>query len=261
MTLLDNFTADGHPGTNFPPSPVDDVVPEDKRIADLIANADQHAAAHPVIEDADAADAATNWKNQLVAHIAALEEAFKKEKAPHEEKLAEIRAKYHQRIARLEACLKSVRPRLSAWMKLDTARKKAEREVADRAAAEAEHRAAQLAEQAQAKAGGPSTVTNTIMAMEAAQEAAQARKAAAAMPTRSQMRGSLGGPTISLRTVWKAHIADPDACYRHFQNDRDVVDLLQRKADAFARHGNAGVPHGTRSRVTLDGCEIYSTQE
>lgn len=253
MTLLDSLPADHLPGANFPPEPIEDVAPEDKRIADLIANADQHATTHPIIEDEEAADAAANWKKQLTDHRAEYKAAFDKEKAPYETELARIRAKWHPRLERLDACLASIRPRLSAWMKLDTARKKAEREVADRAAAEAEHRAAQLAEQAQAKAGGPSTVTNAIMAMEAAQEAAQARKAAAAMPTRSQMRGSLGGPTLSLRTVWKAHIADQDAFYGHVRDHKDVKALFQSLANASARHG-------TRN-PNLPGCEIYSTQE
>lgn len=247
-----NLPADHLPGANFPPEPIEPAqVPEDKRISDLVANADEWAIAHQVIEDEETADAAANWLRQLSRHIEEFEAKFKAEKAPHEKKLAEVRNKFRPWLDSLDACLKSIRPRHRAWLKLDDARKKADAAAAARAAEEEQRRADQLAEQA--KAGGPNAVSREILAREVAQQAEERRKAAAAMPTRAQARPSLGGPTLSLHTVWKAHIADQDKYYKHVRHDQDVKALLQSKANAAARRG-------TRN-PNLPGCEIFSTQE
>lgn len=236
-------------GGNNPPEPI--VAPEDQRIADLVRNADAWAEQHPIIEDEDVGNEAANWLKQLNDDLEAFEEAFKKEKAPHEEKLAEIRGKFHPRIDRLKICIKAIRPLFRAWIGLRDKRIKDDLAAKQRAADEAQRHADQLTEQA--AAGGRSTVTNMVNAAEAAEEAARARKAVAAAPMRAQVRGSLGGPTHSLRTVWRALMIEQDLFYLHVRDHKDVKVLLQSLANAAARHG-------TRN-PNLPGCEIYSTQE
>jgi hypothetical protein len=249
-------------GGNFPPEALEpELAPEDKRIAALVANADAHVAEHPIIEDEEAGDAAANFLKQLKDHYDALKQKFDEEKVPHEEKLAEIRAKYHPRLDRLQTCIKSIRPRVRAWISLLENRRKAEEADRVRAAAEAQRHADQLAEQA--AAGSRNAVTNTIAAAEAAREADMARKAVAEMPKRVQVRPSLGGHTLSLRTVWYAEIVEWDKCYRHFQDNAKVRKLVQSLANEAARSIAA---EAARHRLpkpvqSLPGCEIYSKQE
>ena len=246
----ENNAAERHQiGGNFPPEPI--VAPEDQRVIDSVENANKWIAQYPIIEDDDIGKAAADHINQLEKDLKACEEKFKAEKAPHEEKLAEIRARFRPRLDSFEICLKVVRPRFRAWIKLKEDRRKAAQADEERKAAEAQRRADQLAEQA--KAGGPNAVSQTILAHEATQELERARQALAAIPQRAQVRGNLGGRTHSLRTVWHARIIEDDLLYMHLRNDRDVKDLLQRKADAAARGGVRN--------PNLPGCEIFSTQE
>ena len=241
---------------NSPPEPVESepaepAAAEDKRIADLIANADEWIAQYPLIEDEEVGRQAADCLKQLEDEHKACTEKFKEEKAPHEEKLAEIRAKFHPRLDRLEVCLKAIRRRFRAWIKLKDDRRKAAAAAEERKVAEAQRRVDQLAEQA--KAGGPNAIAQVIVALEATQELEQARQAAAAVPQRAQVRGFLGGRTHSLRTVWRAHIIEQDVLYNHFRDRREVKELLQSLANAAARGG-------TRN-PNLPGCEIRSTQE
>src|SRR4051812_31604100 len=95
-------------GHNKPPI---ELAPEDVRVSALVANADEWAAEHPVIESAAVADAAGNWLKQLRDQINDFTERFKAEKAPLEERLAEIRSTWHPRLNCLDACVKSINPR------------------------------------------------------------------------------------------------------------------------------------------------------
>ncbi len=243
-----NLPTDHQIGANFPPEPID--APENKRIAELIANADAWAEQYPVIDDEPIGNEAAGWLEQLEKELKSVEQKFKEEKAPHEEKLAEVRGKFHPRIERLKICLQSIRPRFRAWIKLRDDRIKAAREAEKRKAEEAQRRADQLAEQA--KAGGPNAVSQTIIAHEATQEAERARQTVAAMPRRAQVRGSLGGRTHSLHTVWQASIVEQDLCYRHFRDHAEVKALLRRLANASARGGVRN--------PNLPGCWIFSEE-
>jgi hypothetical protein len=246
-------------GHNLPPEPIDDAAPEDKRIAELIANANDWAKLHPTIETEEIAVAATDWLNQLNKDWDKIESKRVAQRKPLREQLQAIQDKYVPWLTRIGICRAAIESPHTAY-KLAAERQRRAREAeAARVAAEEQRRADQLAEQA--KAGGPNVVTNMLAAKEAEESASRARKAAAEVPKSTQIRGALGGRTHSLRTVWRAKVIVQDLLYQHCQNDREVVDLLQRKANEFARAGNAGVPHGSRSRVTLAGCEIYSTQE
>ncbi len=236
-------------GHNRPPEPIE-AAKEDQRLAELIANADAWAAEHPLIEDEAVGVEAANWLEQLEKHLKEFQGKFKEEKAPHEKKLAESRAKWHPRLERIEICLRSIKPRFRAWIKLKEDRRKAAVAAEECKAAEAQRRADQLAEQA--KAGGPNAVSQTIIAHDATQEAERARQAVAAMPQRAQVRSNLGGRTHSLRTVWQASIVEQDLCYRHFRDHAEVKALLQRLANASARGGVRN--------PNLPGCWIFSEE-
>lgn len=249
-------------GANFPPGAVEPATdPVDENIAALIANADAHVAAHPTIEDAEAGDAAANFLQQLRDHYDELKKSFDEEKVPHEEKLAEIRAKYHPRLERLQICIKSIRPLVRAWINLLENRRKAEEAVRVRVAAEAEQRAQQLAEQA--AAGSRNAVTNTIAAAEAAREADAARKALAEMPRRAQVRPSLGGATLSPTKLWRARVVVQDDLYKNLRDHRDVVALLDRLANAAVRAKDGPRPPGRELQGRSDalpGCWIYQEE-
>lgn len=247
-----NLPPDHQIGANNPPSPIEpELAPEDKRVADHTAAATKWLERYPTIKNEEIAAACTDYLNQLDADWTALDERRKAERESHNKALKAIQDKYLPRLERIDICRRALRPLKQAWLRLRDARLKAEREAEDRKAAEAQRRADQLAEQA--KAGGSNAVSQTIIALEATQEAERARQAAAAVPRRAQVRGTLGGRTHSLRTVWKALIVEQDLCYRHFRDHADVKAILLQLANAAARGG-------TRN-PNLPGCEIYSTQE
>ncbi len=248
-----NLPPDHQIGANNPPEPI--VAPEDKRIAELIANADAWAEQYPIIDDEPIGKEAAGWLEQLEKELKSVEQKFKEEKAPHEEKLAEIRGKFHPRIERLKICLQSIRPRFRAWIKLRDDRVKAAREAEKRKAEEAQRRADQLAEQA--KAGGPNAVSQTIVALEATQEAERARQVVAAMPQRARVRSSLGGRTHSLRTVWYADIREFENTLEHYKGRREVRELLQTLANADVR--NPRLWKNPEDRY-IPGCHCYSEQ-
>jgi hypothetical protein len=235
-------------GANYPPEPIVD--PEDKRVADLIANANDWARLHPKIETEEIAVAATDWLNQLDKDWDKIEARRVAERAPLNERLKAIQARYLPWLNRIDICRQAIRGPHTAYKRLAEQQRKAREAEAARVAAEAQRRADQLAEQA--KAGGPNAISQTIVALEASQEAERARQVAAAVPKRTQIRGALGGRTHSLRTVWKAEIVEQELLYRHFHKHRDVIDVLQRLANAAARSGVRN--------PALPGCSIYSEE-
>ena len=93
-------------------------------------------------------------------------------------------------------------------------------------------------------------IAPAILAQEATEEAEQAHKAAAAVPKRTQIRGSLGGRTHSLRTVWIANLHEYEKALNHYKGRPEVRKLIQTLADADARHGVRDIP----------GFLIYSEQ-
>lgn len=233
-------------GGNLPPEPID----VDATIDALIANANDWAGRHLVIEDEKVAKDALDNLNKLQAHRAEYDEMRKAEKKPFDDGALAVQRKWVPRIDRIDACIKPFNGLRNAWLNLKEVRRKAALEAAELAAAEAQRRADQLAEKA--KAGGPNVVTNTILGMEAEAEAEKARKAVAAVPQRAQERGNLGGRTHSLRTYWYADVIDQDLCYQHFRARPEIKDVLAKLANAAARAG-------TRN-PNLPGCWVDSEE-
>jgi hypothetical protein len=244
-------------GGNNPPEPI--IAPEDAEVAKLVGNAAEWSKLHPVISTEEVAKAAADWIKQLKDHLDEYKEKFRKEKEPHETELKKVRTKWHPRIDRLEICLRAITSLHRAYLARETARLKAERQAAERAAAEERQRAEQLAEQA--KAGAPETM---IAAAEAAKRADEARKAAAAAPVRAHVVGNLGGRTHSLRSVWRAEVVQQDLLYAYLRNDRDVMALFYSKANALVRAKDGPRPDGglkAGPSAALPGCYVYHSEE
>jgi hypothetical protein len=242
-------------GANFPPEPIE-LVAEDKRVAELIEAANKWCEQYPTIEDDAVAAACMDYLNQLDANWTAFDERRKAEREPHNKALKEIQEKWRPRLDRIDICRRALRPLKQAWLRLKEARLKAEREAAEREAAEAQRRADQLAEQA--KAGGPNAISQTIIALEATQQAEWARQAVAIMPRRAQVRGNLGGRTHSLRTVWKAEIIEIEKTFERYKSRREVIELLTSLANADVRNPRLWPNPEDRD---IPGCYVSKTQE
>jgi hypothetical protein len=254
------------PGANNPPEPILDEKAaaakaaaersaEDKRVADLIANATEWAKEYPKIETEEVAVAATDWLDQLDKDWDKIEAKRVAERAPLNERLKAIQAEYTPWLTRISICREAIRGPHSAYKLLAEQQRKAREAAAKRAAEEAQRRADQLEEQA--KAGGPNVIAATILAREATQEADQARKVAAAVPKRTQIRGNLGGRTHSLRTVWMVDIHEIEKTFERYKGRREVKELLHSLALADVR--NPRLWRNPEERH-IPGCHTYSEQ-
>ena len=247
-------------GGNKPPEPTaesndEPIAPEDKRVADLIANALNWAAQYPKIETEEIAVAATDWLDQLDEDWDKIEAKRVAERAPLNQQLKAIQARYLPWLEQINICRRAIRAPHTAYKLAAERQRKAREAEAARVAAEAQSRADQLAEQA--KAGGPSAIAQTIVAREAEQEAERARQAAAAVPKRTQIRGALGGRTHSLQTVWKADIHEIEKTFAHYKGRREVFELLQSLANADVRNPRLWPNPEDRH---IAGCHCYSEQ-
>ncbi len=260
-------------GANFPPEPVEPVPDEkaaaataeaersaeDKRVADLIANTNDWATLHPDGSrwTEEIAVEATDYLNQLNKDWNKIEAKRIAERKPLRKQLQAIQDKYLPWLTRIGICRDAIERPHTAYKLAAEQRRKAMAADAARVAAEAQRRADQLAEQAKAGAGGPKAVSQTIIAMEAAEEAERARKAAAEVPLRTQIRGSLGGRTHSLRTVWKAEILEIEKAFEHYKLRREVHELLTRLANADVRNPRLWQNPADRP---IPGCYTHSKQ-
>ncbi len=231
---------------------------EDKRVAALVANANDWAKVQPNTWTEEIAGEAVNWLNQLNKDWDKIEAKRVAERKPLRDQLQAIQDKYLPWLTRIGICRGAIEKPLDAY-KLAADRQRRVREAeAARVAAEERRRADQLAEQA--KAGGPNVVTNMIAAKEAEESAERARKAAAEVPKRTQIRGSLGGRTHTLRKVWRAELVEQDEFYLHVRNHTKVKELLMSLANEMARSLGAEATRLRLPKPRLRGCEIYSEE-
>jgi hypothetical protein len=243
-----NDVAPRYPGDNMPPP--EPVKLASDRVTALVENAEKWAERVPVINSEELADACNDFLTQLDKQWQEFDAARAAEKKPFDDEAAAVQAKWKPLLERLNLCKIAIAPLHRAWLKLKQQRLDDERHDRERAAAEAQRRADQLAEQA--KTGGPGTVTRLIAATEAAGAAEAARQEVRRVPPRAQSRGLYGGRTRSLRTTWYASVVDDELCYRHFRQRSEVKELLQRLANEAARSGVRN--------PDLPGCWIYSEE-
>jgi hypothetical protein len=247
-------------GHNVPPVPIepDPIEAAAARVEQEVASATEWAEQVRVVEtDVLAAQLADKldqlrklWQKTDAERVA--------EKTPHDEKAAAVQAKWKPLLEKLRICADSLKPLEAAWLKLKGQRLDTERQVLEKAAREAQQRADQLAEQAQA--GHPQTM---IAAKEADEETERARQAVAEVPQRAQVRGTLGGRARSLRRSWHAVAIDVDRCYQHFRDHPEVKAVLTQLGDQAAR-AQAGPrpPDGLKEGMSPDlpGFWIFSEE-
>ncbi len=170
----------------------------------------------------------------------------KGEKKPYDDAAAAIQAAFNPLLKRLEAAGKALKPKVEKYLsekqrKLDE-QKRLEREEAERKAREAE--------EAAAKAAQSNDIDAQVEAEEAQKAAAAAQKAANKDARANIGSASGGGRTMSLRNRKVAQIKNPASLFLHYQNRPEVMDVLQRLANAEA---NAAGFEGK-----IPGCEIVT---
>jgi hypothetical protein len=249
-------------GGNFPPEPIESdearrfreaFEAARLRIAEEVKSADDWMAEVKVVEDEKTAEDLGTKLNQLTDFIKLYDGMRTEEKRPYDEGAAAVQGRWLPLIETLKLCKEALHRLEIPWHNLKQKRLDDEREANRRAAAEAQRRADQLAEQA--KANSANVVTNMANAMDAAQEAERLRQAAAAVPLRAQTRGI--GRTRSLRTVWMARIHEIEKTFEHYKGRREVQELLLSLANADAR--NPRLWRNPEDRH-IPGCHVYKEQ-
>jgi len=238
-------------GHNLPP--VIDQARE--RVAALESAANDWAKACAVIEDAETAAQCTDFLDQLLAEHKKWDAQRAAEKKPHDEAAKAVQERWKPLLDKLLLCKGAIEPRHRAWLQRERQRLEAERrqrEAEAREAAREAERAQEAARRAVEESKGD-VVQSMLAANAAVDAAADASRAAAAVPRRAQVRGALGGRARSLRETWSAHIVDPDLFYQHVKDRPEVKDVLQRLANAAARGGIRN--------PDLPGCWVYSSEE
>lgn len=209
-----NKGADGllRPGSNNAPvlTPAEDMA---ERIATAIANVNDLLTIDGKLAKPDkaSADKATNAADRLRELEQEADRLYKADKRPHEESLSTVRLTWTPLIERAE----TVRTRLSkaaqGWARAEQAR-------LDAIAEEARRRAAD--EAAKAAAAGLPPV-----------EAAPVPE-----PERVMLGGAVAGRRTGVRAPPKVgKIVDMDKFFQAVKADPDIVEALQKKANALAR--------------------------
>jgi len=164
------------------------------------------------INSKEAADKASELGVKLKAAVTEGDGLFKTDLAPAEEAVNAVKTKWAA-VKTGDTKVTSLRAAIRAWLKLE------------------EQRVAKEAAEAAAKA------------------AETGQPAPAAEPAKVEVTPAYGRKT-TLRTVKRGRITDATAFVAALENDGDLKDLLQRKANAFARSG-----------ITMPGVEIYEDRE
>jgi hypothetical protein len=243
-------------GHNRPPAQIEAAVVIDKSALDIarerkdleVASANEWSAQYQAIEDEFVASEANQKLAQLDAVWNEIEAIRKAEYKVHDDKLKAVQRDFKPLLEDVAACRLVIHRLHQGWLAFDQKRIDDDRAERERIAAE-KRRLAELAAE-QANASGPNAATRIIQAREAEAEAEQAHEAFAAAPTRAQTRGTLGGRTRSLRTVWLANVVSIEKAFEHYKARKEVKELLNRLANADARAGIKAIP----------GCYVWSEE-
>ena len=161
-----------------------------------------------------------------------VDEARIADKKPYDDAAKAVQAAYVPIIRKIEASIEALKPKLAAYLtekqrRIEDERRKAQEQAA-REAAEAQ-RLAQQAEEQQ-------DIARRVEAEEAMKAAEKAARQAA-KPVKAQARSASGaGRTISTRTIREARITNIRALFLHYQDKREVADVLLRLANADIRN-------------------------
>lgn len=208
-----------------------------------------HAAS--VSKAQEVADAAASWmalgeieteeQSQMLTDFVAatrkIEKAIDAERAeakkPHDLAGKAVQKAYETPLSILDKCLAKAKLLQSGWLIKEQKRIAAEKA---RLAEEAAQKRAEAEAEAQ-RAALNNDIAGQVAAEEAEKEAAALEKAANRKETAKAGSYTGGGRTMALRTVKTAVIVSRRQVLMHYQDHPDVVDVLQRLANAAVRAG------------------------
>jgi hypothetical protein len=199
-------------GGNFPPEPVIE------RAEELLAATNRLLADHSVITDEDTAGHLDEFIKQLRKARADIERQEKREREPHDQAVANIRAKYRQPLQLLGICLSKAGALATDYLIAKQARLKREAEDRQLAAQEAQDRAERAAD----RAATDMSIEAELAVRQAAEDAEEAAALADREPDRARIKGDLSPTAMSLRAYWSAIVFDEPRALAHFA-DYDAV--------------------------------------
>ena len=221
-------------GHNNPPAFDPDVLAKHIKAVDEFSDAaGEWLERGEITEEADAqmlndflAGARKLWKQIEGDRVAA--------KKPHDDAGKAVQAAYTPVLNVLDKTAKKLKPVLAAFLK----KKEEEAERERRAKEEEARRAREEAEKLAAQADANNSIAQEVAAEQAAECAKELEKQAA-KPAKANVASATGGArTAALRTVRSAKITSIRLLFSHFQDHSDVVEVLQRVANAAVRSKN-----------------------
>jgi chromosome segregation ATPase len=191
------------------------------------------------VEDQKTADAIAKLLNMLRAAEKSADSARKVEKEPHDKAAKAVDAKFKPLLERVKLASDACKKALAPWLEKLEAEKRAAAEKA-RQEAEAKARAAQDALRA-------ADAANLAARAEAEELVKQAKKAeAAASRAEKDTANASGGVgrAVSLRTVYRAEVADYTAAARHFWKAApdEMRAFVQKLAEDTVRSAGSNAP-------------------
>lgn len=162
-----------------------------------------------------------------------IEDGRKAEKKVHDDRAKAVQSAYSPLLAKLDLVLNMMKEMQGDWLRRENARIEAEKAEAARIAREE----AEAAERARIAAEARNDISGIVDA-ETAAKAAEEKAAEAARETRARAGSATGGGrTMALRKTKFAEIHNPRACFVFFEKHPDLLDTLQRLANAAVRAG------------------------
>lgn len=185
------------------------------------------------IKDKVAADTAANWRARLLELGKQADKEREAEKRPHDEAAKAVQAKWKPSIETASDAANRLRDALTAWMRAEDARVRAEQEAKRKEAEEAARKQREAAEAARREAEAnnlppppePEDVPLPLPPVE---------------PVRVQAGGQRGRKA-GLRTITKYVVTDYAAALAHVKDHPDVRAAVEKVAAAQAKAG-ATVP-------------------
>lgn len=193
------------------------------------------------ITDEKTANNLKGFLDQCQKWEADAEKKRKAEKQPHLDAGRAVDSWFADLKTPVNEIVKTLKPRLAAYLKREEAKRRAAEEAARK---EAEQKARELAE-AQRKAAESNTPTADAEALRRQEEEARqkAAEAEALAKKKTQVKSDFGKAT-GLRSNWSAEITDYDAALAHFKNTAEVRGAVEKLAAALARN-----PAGRQTEV------------
>lgn len=216
-------------GNNPPPFDVD-------AHAAFVAKVDEFVAASNkwLKTEVDTEDLAKQLNDQITGLRGLwkkVDEARANAKKPHDDASKAVQAAFTPILNKLTKAADALKPKLAAY-----AKKKRDREEAERRAAQERARAeAEAAEQAARVAEKEGDIGALADAEQAKKDAEKAEKEASRKPSSGVGSASGGGRTVSLRKMKEVEVTNINVLFMHFRDHPDVHDLLRRLATAEVR--------------------------